>query len=471
MASPGKNKRQPAKLTEKSIASFFREGQSVLIGLSGGADSVTLLHLMARLSERIHLNLSVCHINHHLRGDESDSDSAFCDELCEQLEIPFIQVDIEIAELARRRKVGLEEAGRLARYAIFEEIARQDEIDLIALGHHADDQVETILFRLFRGTGPDGLSGIPARRGRIVRPLLEFSRAQILDFLLDNKLDHRVDSSNLDETFTRNYIRSAILPEIESRFPAARGAMLRLANIQSEESAHLDQQTEKLMPRVVRFSPGGTAIIDCARFNREPGWLKRRLVRKALESVGGELQDTDYETVERLVELSSREKGGLSLTGPLRAKVERGQMFLSQGGGVRLETRAVCPGQRTPLPEISSYVRTREVAAESARLTRQPNGLTVYLNPLALKGGLTVRSVARGDRFGPLGMKGSKPLGDFFTDHKVPTSLRGEVALLSDQIGIIWVAGYEIADRVKLNKEGQTGALEVKVVREKRRRS
>ena len=457
------------------VARFFNPGQSVMAGLSGGADSVTLLHLLIRLSEEMDLRLTACHINHNLRGQESDSDSAFCDELCDRFEIPLIQVDLEVAALAKARKIGLEEAGRLARHTIMEQIAEDEDFDLIALGHHADDQVETILFRLFRGTGPDGLAGIPARRGRIVRPLLNFNRAQILDYLRANKLTYCEDSSNLDESFSRNHICQSILPSIEKRFPSAPEAVLRLGKIQAEESHYLDQLTENRFGRLVKFSPGGAAIINCRRFTGEPVMFKRRLIRKALERVSGLLQNIDYDTIERILELSTTSSGASSLSGGLRAKVERGEMFISLGAGVRLKKVALSGSLKTHLPEIASYIKMKEIAASEAHLARKRNGLTVYLNPSALEGNLVVRSASTGDSFRPLGMKGAKSLGDFFTDLKVPTPLRREIPLLCDRRGIVWVAGYQIADRVKLDanairkhhKNKQIGALEVKIIREK----
>jgi len=207
----------------------------------------------------------------------------------------------------------------------------------------------------------------------------------------------------------------------------------------------------------------------------EPVLFQRRLIRKAVERVSGLLQNIDYDTIERIIELARKSSGAASLSGGMRAKIERGEMFITLGAGVRLKKVALRGSQKIHLPQIASYLMMREIAASQAHLVRKRRGLTVYLNPSALEGNLIVRSTSAGDRFCPLGMKGAKSLGDFFTDSKVPVPLRREIPLLCDRCGIVWVAGYQIADRVKLDastirkhhNKNQVGAMEVRIVREK----
>ncbi len=478
MASP-KRKKTPKNLalSPELLEPDFEEGESVLIGLSGGADSVALTDLLLRLSETMGLCLTACHINHQLRDTESDEDCLFCEDLCDRLEIPFIQADINVAAIAKKRKMGLEEAGRVIRYNVFSQIAAEDEIDRIALGHHADDQVETILFRLFRGTGPAGLAGVPRQRGKIIRPLLSFSKEEILKYLKKRHLKFREDSSNLDTRFSRNAIREDILPEIEKHFPTARQAILRLRNIQTEESEYLGFETRRLYESLVSITPGGSCIIDLARFNQQSRWAKRRILRWTLDEMTGVPSGVSLETIDRVLEIAVAETGGASLQQGFRAKVERGDMFIFTNIDVKIKRRTFEIDSSLELPEVNSFLHSRVIPIKDAILTRQNRGLTVHLNRQALKGKLHVRSARNGDRFNPLGMSGTKTVGDFLTDLKIPTPLRSEIPVLCDTNGIIWVIGYQIDNRVRIDRArikpqteeiaetSKDEALEIEIVR------
>jgi tRNA(Ile)-lysidine synthase len=481
MASPKRKKTlsKPA-LNPELLESDFEKEESVLIGLSGGADSVALTDMLVRLSETMNLSLTCCHINHHLRGAESEEDCLFCEELCDRWEIPFVQADIDIEAIARRQKMGLEEAGRIIRYNIFAQITAEDNIDRIALAHHADDQVETMLFRLFRGTGPAGLSGIPRQRGKIIRPLLSHTKEEIVKYLRKRRLSFREDSSNSDVRFSRNAIRQEILPAIEKHFPAVRPAMLRLCNIQTDESEHLGFQTRFMYDELVSVTPGGSSIIDLARFNQQSRWMKRRVLRWTLDEMTGIRCGVSLDTIDGLLRIASSETGGVSLKQGFRAKVERGDMYIFSTVPVSIKRRLFELDTLLELPEVNSQMRSKIIPLQEAVLTRQNKGLTVHIDPRKLEGKLYVRSARNGDRFSPLGMSGTKTVGDFLTDLKIPTPLRPEIPVLCDNNGIVWVIGYQIDDRVRIgsgigvkagnesvtNQSGQD-ALEIEIVRQK----
>jgi len=477
MASPNRKKTQrKAILGPQLLEPDFVEGDSVLIGLSGGADSVALADMLVRLSGPMNLYLTACHINHHLRGDESEEDCCFCEDLCDNWEIPFVQADVDVAKIARRRKMGLEEAGRIIRYNLFTQIADEEEINKIALAHHADDQVETILFRLFRGTGPAGLSGIPRQRGKIIRPLLSHTREEIVTYLEKRHLSYREDSSNLDTKFARNAIRQEILPQIERHFPAVRRAILRLRDIQADESEFLGFQTRRMFEDLVSLTPGGSCIIDLARFNQQSRWMKRRVLRWTLDEMTGIPCGVNLDTIDRLLKIALAETGGASLPQGFRVKVERGDMYIFSSVRTSIKRRDFEINACLDLPEVNSFLRSQLIPRRDAILTRQNNGLTVHIEPQALSGKLFVRSARNGDRFNPLGMSGTKTVGDFLTDLKIPTPLRSEIPVLCDSEGIIWVIGYQIDDRVKISAGAEVGgeatqvgeyALEIEIVRRK----
>ena len=475
MSAPRKKKKATRSISAE-IAGFFRSGDSVLISLSGGPDSVALLRALVEISASKNLVLSACYINHLLRPVEAEEESRFCENLCDQFEIPYIYAEIDVSDIAESAKISVEEAGREARHTFLNQLAREDQIDRIALGHHADDNIETILFRIFRGTGPKGLTGIPFKRGKIIRPLLGFSRGELIEYLMFLNQDYCVDTSNLETDYSRNYIRAVVLPAIEERFPQARKSILRLSEIMSETMNDLAPKIESAYKRVVQKSPGGTCLLDLEKFRAQPLWIKRAILRRALSEIKAGLSDIDSATIKRLLSLTEKNSGGMSLPGGASAKVDQGILCIFSRRGTILRSRTVNIGQKIELDEISRAFSAKEIPARKARLTRQKKGLKAHLDLTKISGKLTIRSMRPGDTFRPLGMKGTKKLGDFFTDRKIPSCLRNEIPLLCDQIGIIWVAGHEISDRVKIQRsrtpQRKSSAeleniLEVEIVRAK----
>ena len=451
MSAPRKKKKATRSIPAE-IAGFFKEGDSVLIGLSGGPDSVALLRALVEISASSNLALSACYINHLLRPVEAEKESKFCENLCDQFEIPYIYAEIDVSLIAQSGKMGVEEAGREVRHTFLNQLACEDQMDWIALGHHADDNIETILFRIFRGTGPKGLTGIPFKRGKIIRPLLKFSRAEVIEYLISLNQDYCVDTSNLATEFTRNYIRAVVLPVIEERFPQARKSILRLSEIMSETMNDLAPKIESAYKRVVEKSPGGTCLLDIEKFRALPLWIKKAVLRRAVGEIRSGLSDIDSATIKRLLSLAEKGTGGMSLPGGASAKIDQETLGVFLERGAKLKQRAVDIGRKIKLDEISSYFTAKEIPARKARMTSQKKGLRAHLDLAKISGKLVIRGMRPGDTFRPLGMKGKKKLGDFFTDRKIPSCLRNEIPLLCDKTGVIWVAGYEISDRVKIQR-------------------
>ena len=233
---------------------LFKSGDTLIIGLSGGADSTALLDLLATLPA-FPLRLVAAHLNHCLRGAESDADEQFCRDLAAHYTIPFESRCVDVKGLAARESLNLEDAGRRARITFFDEISITWQAAAVVLAHHADDQAETVLMRLLRGSGTSGLVGMPWRNGRgYIRPMLDITRAEIEAYLAERRLDWREDTSNLDTTFLRNRIRHELLPLLEAYNPAVRNALATTAGILSEEDMLLDALTRQVAKQVCRFS-------------------------------------------------------------------------------------------------------------------------------------------------------------------------------------------------------------------------
>ncbi len=430
---------------------LLEKGDNVLVALSGGPDSVALLHILSQLQTHYHIRLTAVYVNHGIRTRAAAKEEKFCEALCAELEISCIIVRESIPALAKQRRIGLEEAGRAFRYELFERLARMHRFDKVALGHHVDDRVETVLFRIFRGTGPTGLGGIPVKRGIYVRPLFEINKAQVLEYLKENRLRYCVDRSNDDSDYSRNYIRNKLLPEVRKRLnPQVDRAILNLAETVTAEEGVLRKQVEKAVRQAVTVTLGGKIELDRARFTGYTSWLRRRLLRYCLGSISEGVM-VDRETIERLENQILQESGSLSLPGRIQAVMTSDKFVFAQGQPIYLE-RELVPGKSVELEPLVARIQMRESARWSSAVSKKRQAAQVSVDAGKVEYPLTVRSIRAGDRFQPLGMKGTKKVGDFLTDRKVPKVYRDEILVVADGRGIIWVVGYEIADRVKVDK-------------------
>ncbi|MBO7238411.1 MAG: tRNA lysidine(34) synthetase TilS [Elusimicrobiaceae bacterium] len=219
---------------------FFKRGETVLVGFSGGPDSVCLMHFLRYLAGKKHFEIIAVHVHHGLRGKAADKDAAFCRRLCKTWDIPFILKKKNVRSLAKKLDLSIEHAARKARYEAFAQAARSTGATKLALGHHLDDQAETVLLNLLRGTQPEGLCGIPVRRMlnkkvEIVRPLLCITRAEVQEYLQENNLSFVTDETNFDETYRRNWVRGELLPLLESKQPQIRQHLAVMAQRLSEK--------------------------------------------------------------------------------------------------------------------------------------------------------------------------------------------------------------------------------------------
>ena len=429
---------------------LLTDGDAVLVALSGGPDSVTLLHILSRLRKSFKLRLGAVYVNHQIRPRAAIKEEKFCQQLCDGLKVPLIVVREDVPALARELHLGLEEAARQVRYATFDRLVAAGSFDRVALGHQSDDQVETILFRLFRGTGPAGLAGIPIKRGKYVRPLLELSRKDVIEYLRKNSLSWCEDASNRSVKFKRNWIRHRLLPELRRELnPKVDAAILALADTIAEEEAYFEAEVARLARQALSFSPGGKIELALNKYAHYAKSARRRLLRYCLKVTCPEELSPGKEAIQRLDALAMSGSGTLSLPGRIQAMVVDGRMFLWRPTPIRVSERFE-PGRVTiwnwPAVRIFGHVLTRRIAK-----LRIPDGRRVWLDWDRLELPFEIRTARPGDRFRPLGMKGHKKVSDYLSDRKVPRPLREEVLLLCDRSGPVWLVGYEIAERAKVD--------------------
>ena len=455
----------PTALTPaRAVARFVRRRQlwgaddRVAVAISGGSDSVALAFIVRDL-ERVGLGrpAGLIHVNHQLRGAESDADEAFCAALAARLGWPL---DVSRVAVTRGPRQSIEAAAREARYACFERAAKRLGATVVVTGHTADDQAETVLLRLLRGAGTRGLSGIRARRGIYARPLLECRRADLRRDLARRGEAFREDSSNLDHAIPRNRVRHALLPVIEAIAPGGVRALARLAAFAGEDEAVLMKTAIETARTLVlsRVGPVGrpeAVELDAAALRSVPPAIGRRVVRAVAAEIAprttpGAIQ---LQAILSLVQADNR-MGHLDLQG---FTVER-----------RGETLRFMPGLKTRPPSASTRpsARTLDVpgsvylpeAGVTITAERRDRGVELSkdgafgcLQADSVDLPLTVRTRQPGDRFRPLGAPGRRKLQDVLVDRKVPRDERDRVPVVVDARGrLVWVAGVALADECRV---------------------
>jgi len=436
--------------------------ETVLVAISGGPDSTALLHALVQLRSRFRCQLRACHVHHGLRGADADADAKQAADLAKSLKVPFAKRRADVPAYARAHGLSTEAAARALRYQLLESAADRLRANRIATGHTADDQAETVLLNIIRGAGPQGLSGIPLVRERIIRPLLEVTRAQVEQYCDFHNLSYRLDRSNLDTSFRRNRIRQEILPALAGIQPKVVAGLGRLAHILRAENEFMADQAAHALREIAAQRPGEVGIA-CGPFAVLPRALQRRVLRAAIARLKGDELDVDLERIDALVTLATSGRTGavVELAGGLHAELTYGELVIAptvpQPHAPDREWTLPVPGD-VPIPDLGIAISARRSRAKRP----PPHPTTALLDAAKIAPPLTVRTRRRGDRFTPFGMKGTVKLQDFFVNAKVPRSERSRVPLVLSGDEIIWVIGYRINERFKVrDKTRQTIRLEV----------
>ena len=435
-------------ITEYQLLS---KGDSVLVALSGGPDSVALLYMLDRMSRKYRLTLSAVYINHNIRKQAALKEEEFCQKLCDRLGIELFIVKEDIPVLAKATRKSVEEAARDFRYETFDRLSAEHDIDKIALGHHVDDRVETVFFRIIRGTGRTGLRGILPRRGRIIRPLYDLTKDEIYGYLKKHRLKYCVDQSNLGVDYSRNYIRNRLLTDIREKLnPAVDRAILNLSELAADDEAFLDEYMARRLKGMTRKSVGGKIELDLNKYNSYDKWFRRRLLRHCLAELSGFGRMSERAVVDRLDDLCLARGKGMSIPGGLHATLAGDKMVFYRRSSPRF-SMPLTSGKPTRLITPGLNFRMTVYSLRSLKLANDRRSRTVMLDHDKVQPPIVVRNIRQGDRFQPLGLRGTKKVGDYLTNRKVHSVYRDEVPVVCDSRGIIWLAGFEISDRVKID--------------------
>lgn len=437
------------RLEQKILRFISREclispGDSLLAALSGGPDSVFALRFLVKHTRRLNISVSAFHLNHSLRGRDSDADEAFCKKMCADLSVPLYSFKSDIKEIARIRKCSVEEAARYERYRIIDLLADEHKFSRIVTAHNSNDNAETILLNLFTGCGLHGISGIPVIRGKIIRPLLSVSKEEILEYLKENGIAFRVDKSNLSNDYRRNYLRNKIIPLLKKEFnPKLEDALFRSGRIFSQSRNVIEGITDKFIKKGVKYSHG-KAFIEIGVIERS-GELFGEILRNVLHRHFG--REVTFEDFNSVKELASRQAGRkINLSSNLTALRERdgiGILASNREEEVYIELKAgECVSIAGKLIGISE---TKPSAGASKNMEKSEIIEADNIDDIFI-----LRKWKSGDKFIPLGMRGFKKISDFLTDKKTASSEKKEQLVLLNRNNIVWVCGLRIDDRYKI---------------------
>ncbi|MCK4402520.1 MAG: tRNA lysidine(34) synthetase TilS [Dehalococcoidia bacterium] len=483
---------------------LISSGEIVVVGVSGGADSVCLLCVLARWQSKLDIKLHVAHLNHQLRGVESETDAKYVANLAERLDIPITVGKRDVAAYKAERNCSMEEAARELRYDFLAKVADDIGANRVAIGHTRDDQVETILMHILRGTGTSGLRGlepcspIPYGKGMslraqrsnllVIRPLLNITREGTLNYCQERQIEPRIDSSNLSLSFFRNRLRLELLPLLREYNPSVDQALLRLAEIAGSDISYLEQQAFQLWDEVARQEEDAI-YLDKGKIVALPIALQRQLLRLAIARLAGDTRDIEANHIEAIRSLLSKPVGKrtslphglvcwnrydevvIAVSQSLEGNESTRDLGLStsrlfcpfpalQGEfPLKVPGETVLPGWRV-IASISSVIPRQSPEHSESRSpfviaseAKQPHRSFVAEFDLHLAGTeLFVRQRQPGDGFQPLGMDRPKKLQHFMVDAKIPLLWREHIPIVCSPQQIIWVVGWRIDDRVKVTE-------------------
>ena len=450
--------------------SMIQIGDAVLMGVSGGPDSVALVHILRALSPKYGLKLAIAHLNHGLRGNASNSDQAFVTALAKKFQMPFYVEKKDVRHFQKSRRLSVEEAARQVRYRFYHRSATEYGYDKIALGHHADDNAEQVLMAMLRGSGPLGLAGIPpARPDRIIRPLIDLRHSELLDYLAAHKLEYVEDSSNQDLRFMRNKIRSRLIPNLQAEYnPRCVDSLIRMATILTAEEKWIGEHILPIFNDTVVIENADRLGLSLDRLKQEPVAAQRRLIRKALLQVKGNLRRITFAHVEAVLKLVRQGTAGDMLDLPEHTCVRRDHghlLFLKERHKPRRTAgrdlpRAV-PEYSYQLPmageiliqEAGLKLCFNELPIEHVSDWRRAERRIAHMDRDKLSFPLVIRNFRPGDRFSPLGIRGRQKLKKYFIDHKISRSERMKCPVVLSRNKIIWVAGHRLDNTVKIDPQ------------------
>lgn len=453
-----------ADIKDKSL---INKGDLIIVGFSGGPDSVCLLHVLKSIEEIIDIKLVAVHVNHMLRGQDSFEDEKYAKEFCEKLNIKLKIERVDLKNIAKKKRLSIEEAGREERYKIFEKAAKNFDADKIAVAHNKNDQAETILMNIIRGTGLAGLKGIEFKRGKIIRPILNIERLEIEEYCNKNNLEPRIDKSNLETIYTRNKIRLDLIPYISKLFDIdIISKLTKMSEIIKNENDFIEYYTEKLYNKTLVKKREGEVVLNLKTFNTYHKGARGRILRKTIKEVIGFIKGIESVHIDDIIKLALDGRVGAEIHLPHKIRAKRSYetlkvyKFKTSLQIKFYKTKLNIPGD-TLIRDENFILRANIIEnleniiydINSDQYKRNHGILTTqYFDYDKLGRGINIRKRESGDLIKPLNSNGTKKIKKYFIDEKIPIDIRDRIPLVSKGKEIVWIVGYVISDKYKITK-------------------
>ncbi len=434
---------------------LIEENDRVVVGVSGGPDSMALLYILNDIKEELNFNIYVAHINHGIRKEEADADEEFVKNTCLKYSLPFYSIKVNMDQYAVENKLTSEEAGRTIRYDFFNKILNDIGGGKIAVAHNKNDQAETLLMRFFRGTGLEGLKGMAYKNMNIVRPLLNISREDIEKFCRDNNIPVRIDRTNLEPIYGRNRTRLEVIPYIIKNYnKGIVDTLNRTAKLMQMDSEFILEIVEEKFKNLVVEESQNSIVLYIDKLKNEHYSIKSRIIRKSIEKINGSLKGIEEKHINNIITLIDEDITGksITITNNIVIKTSYGNLIIQKENKYNLEyfKYSFDIGDTINVNELDATITSKVVSIAEIDI-KQSNRFIKFFDYDKIKGGLYIRNRKDGDRFTPLGMSGTKKLKDFFIDEKIPRDKRDSIPIIQDNERIIWVIGYRISEEHKIS--------------------
>lgn len=427
---------------------MLQVGDKIVVGVSGGADSLALLHILLYFKKDYGLELVVVHLNHQLRDQEGKRDADFVADLARRWGITAFIESADVLGYAKDKKLSIETAAREIRYQLYQRIAKTTQASKIALGHHADDQVETILMRILRGAGEEGLAGISPVRDNIIRPLLNVTKGEIELYCRENDLNYCLDATNLETVYLRNKIRLELLPLLEKDYNGnIKQTLLRLGTLAREDANYWSQYCQEILQEIIVRSEKNGLILEWKKITSYHSAVQRRLIREAIRKVQGNVLNVGFDRLEEIrIFFLSSPQGKKILPSGLILEKSYGQLAIYQEEEISYSYSLQIPGINI-LEDLNLTIRTQVIDQIPPQQNLNPRQFYLSFNPS--DGPLVIRNRREGDWFSPHGARGSKKIKDYFIDAKVPRFLRDKIPLLAQKNQVFWIIGQRLGKSEK----------------------
>ncbi len=442
------------KTIEQNVIKYIKRhnllfgAKKILIALSGGADSVFALHFFYKYKKKYNLDIIAAHINHNLRGSESDQDEEFCRKICKNFNISFFTSGVDVKKFAKTNKLSIEESARILRYQKLEQIAENTKSDVIVTAHNINDNTETVLLNIVSGAGIDGISGIPIKRGNIIRPFLCISKEEIKNYLNNLKIKYREDSSNKNIEYKRNYLRNKIIPLIKNEMnPSLDKVILSSTEVIKNQKKVLDYFISTIINEVVSQNKTNV-VIKTSKLKNYPESVLGEIFKFIFQKIINiEYSFNNFVELKELIYSQTGTK--INLSKGYAAIRERGRIVISKFGNKKIDTINIAIGETIKLGEKRIIVKKLKNIPQ--RINEKDNTEIISADKINEK--LTIRKWKAGDKIQPLGMKGNKKISDILTDLKIPSSERANKLVLLNGNDIVWLIGLKISEKYKITSK------------------